>query len=229
MIEVKLVSEAIFDSGEMDGNLVQTKVLADPYGFVYFHGKSLKGQLKRQAFWILEQYKEMGQEERARDFYYSMIKLFGMNKEEHDQYGIDSVNYTKVEPQGVMKLSHLQLDERIREQFRALQKITSNHMDDFILSPYELIEAQTNIRTGIQLENGVVKQGRTTTYHTVKDGLIFYAYVSLPECLSEEIIEDLRRIVHSYRRIGAGIHRGRGEVQSRLISLEKEDRDVSRN
>jgi len=218
-IEVRIVSEAIFNSGEKERNLVQSRALTDRYGFVYFHAKSLKGQLKRQAFWLLEQYKSFDVRQ-AEDFFRSIVRLFGINDDELELY-CRGLKNTYHQQQGIMKLSHLELDERIREYFRRLQQ-QDEQEEYYNISPHDLIEAQTHIRTSIQLEDEVTRDKMLTTYHTVKQGLIFYARLSFDADPLHDL-QNLQRIIRSFRRIGAGIHRGRGEVEARLLT---DGRDV---
>ncbi|UHA72129.1 hypothetical protein [Paenibacillus sp. 481] len=229
-IEVRLDSEAIFSSGEKERNLVQTKVLADRHGFVYFHAKSFKGQLKRQAFWLLERYSEIDKE-LEKSFFSSIVVLFGINKEEIELFDIEKLasddetfkgNYVQQQP-GVLRFGHLELDEQVKRRFTALQS-EDQATGYFRVTPHDLIEAQTHIRTGIQLQDGIVKDRMLTTYHTVKQGLVFYSSLTFDSTIFKEEdgnkelhIENLQRIVSSFRRIGAGIHRGRGEVTARLL------------
>jgi hypothetical protein len=69
----------------------------------------------------------------------------------------------------------------------------------------------------------VAKNKMLNTFHTVRKGLIFYSTVSFEEKSSDIMIKDLAKIVYSLRRIGAGIHRGRGEVNSRLFIEQSGD------
>lgn len=218
-IEVRICSEAIFSSGEKERNLVQNKVLADRYGLVYFHAKTLKGQLKRQAFWLLRQYQSFDGQ-RAESLLRSIVKLFGINRAELEWVAPALLQAYPPSCPGIMKLGPLQLDERIRNYFIVLQ---SEDAGDgyYQISPHDLLEAQTHIRTGIQLEQGMAKDKRLTTYHTVKEGLVFYSPLFFDEdpaaCLG-----DLQRIVGLLDRIGAGIHRGRGEIEAFLLTDGRE-------
>ncbi len=225
-VKIRICSEAIFSSGEKERNLVHSKVLADRYGLVYFHAKSLKGQLKRQAFWLLQQYQSFDLP-RAESFFKSIVALFGINREELNLFAPELHLTCPPSHQGIMKFSHLELDEQIRKYFIALQSDDARE-GYYKISPHDLIEAQTNIRTGIQLENGVVKDKRMTTCHTVKEGLVFYSSLSF-DSEPSAYLGDLQRIIHSLNRIGAGIHRGRGEVEAYLLVDEKEADYVNTN
>ena len=242
-IEVRICSEAVFSSGEKERNLVHRKVLTDRYGLVYFHAKTFKGQLKRQAFWLLRQYQRFDFD-RAKFFFKSIAVLFGINGEELEilNDGLSQKFSPSVEIfsddeqlkmnnsgqnrqyfssiQGIMKLSALELDERVRNYFITLQ--SENERNEYYrISPHDLIEAQTNIRTGIQLEQGKARDKRLTTYHTVKEGLVFYSRL-LFDADPKDYLCDLKRIVHSLDRIGAGVHRGRGEVEACLLEDGRE-------
>lgn len=235
-IEIEICSEAIFTAGEKERNIVQSRAQTDKYGFVYFHAKTLKGQLKRQAFWLLGQYSNIDKS-LSDSFYDSIIKLFGINYVEakivNEKYELDIPK--ECQQAGLIRLSNLELDEKLRKYFIQLQKEDAEN-GYYRISPHDLIEAQTHIRTGIQLEDGVAKDKMLSTFHTVRKDLVFYSKVIFEEKPSDITINDLARIVYSFRRIGAGIHRGRGEVKSRLFIeksgdyyddiMRKEDGDV---
>ncbi|QDR78922.1 hypothetical protein [Sporomusa termitida] len=209
-IEVRLCSEAIFSSGEKECNLVQDRVLTDKYGLVYLHAKTFKGQLKRQAFWLLERYRSFDQA-LAQALLANMAVIFGMNQEETSLARLSPDRRLLYQP-GIMHLGHLELDERIRQHLIGLQA----GGEAALLSPFDLIEAQTNTRTGIQIADGAAKDGRLTTYHTVKQGMVFYSTVRFTAD-PEPYLADLQRIVCSLDRLGAGIHRGRGLVKAQFL------------
>ena len=181
-IKIEIGSEAILTRGEKESNLVQARAQTDVHGFVYFHAKTLKGQLKRQAFWLLKQYASMDPsagKARAQAFYKSVVRLFGINKEETNSKCKLEYSGQGRDP-GLMKLSNLELDEKLRNYFIAQQK-TDEEKEFYRISPHDLIAAQTHIRTGIQLEHGVAKNRMLNTFHTVRKGLIFYSTVSFDE------------------------------------------------
>lgn len=224
-IEIEICSEAIFNSGEKEGNLVQSRAQTDKHGFIYFHAKTLKGQLKRQAMWLLKQYINIDSK-LADEFYRSIVNLFGINNEEvsniYENYNIlYRGDYPSV---GIIKLSNLELDKRIRQYFVDYQSEDKDQMY-YRISPHDLIEAQTHIRTGIQLEYDIAKNRMINSFHTVKKGLFFYTTVSFEETnmLTDSLLQDFARIVYSFKRIGAGIHRGRGEIKSKLLVRENEE------
>lgn len=222
-IRIELFSEAIFTSGDGENNLVQTKAQTDEYGFVYLHAKTLKGQLKNHAIWLLKQYIHIDVDY-AKKFYDALIYLFGISKKENkkilefydSQYICD-----KQECQGALKISNLMLNKKIRDEYKLLYE-NDEKLDYFNMSPNDIIEAQTNVRTYIQLENGLAKEKMLNTFHTIKKGLVFYSDISFicgdkPNQSDENLTLCLYEVINSFRRLGAGIHSGRGEVKSSLI------------
>ncbi|MEK4372389.1 hypothetical protein [Paenibacillus sp. FSL R5-0473] len=228
VLELRLLSEAIFASGEKERNLVQSRALSDDYGFVYFHAKSLKGQLKRQALWLLRQYIAIGKGNYAQayDFLYSMDVLFGVNTWELGKaWGLEEfmsgyLKYRQAEKglrgQGMMKLTHLELPHEVKDAFRTI-------IDSSEFSIHDLISAQTYIRTEIQLEEGIVKDKMLNTYQAVKKGFVFQAQIFFEEDPTQ-VLPDLLRIICSLDRIGAGVHRGRGEIEATLLINGKDAR-----
>lgn len=228
VLEIRLLSEAIFASGEKERNLVQSRALSDDYGFVYFHAKSLKGQLKRQALWLLRQYIAIGKGDYAQayNFLHSIDALFGVNTWELgkawglEEFMSDYLKYMQIEKglrgQGMMRLTHLELPHEVKDAFRAM-------IESDAFSSHELISAQTSVRTEIQLDEGIVKDGMLNTYQAVKKGLVFQAKIFFEEDPSQVLL-DLLRIICSLDRIGAGVHRGRGEIEAKLLINGKDAR-----
>ncbi|RAU94350.1 hypothetical protein [Paenibacillus sp. YN15] len=222
ILELRLLSEAVFRNGEKERNLAQSRAQTDACGFVYFHAKSLKGQLKRQALWLVQQYVAMGEqgETRARAFLDSMDTLFGVNVWELERaweprdfmrgYLKMKQQANGLRGQGIMKLTHLELPPEVREYFRDM--VTGG--EEF--SIHDLIEAQTHIRTEIQLEAGQAKEKMLNTYQAVKRGLVFQSRLFFEENPAA-VLPDLLRIISSLDRIGAGVHRGRGQVEAKLL------------
>jgi CRISPR/Cas system CSM-associated protein Csm3 (group 7 of RAMP superfamily) len=216
IIKITLESEAVFNSGEEDRNLVNEKVLSDEDGFVYLHAKTFKGILRQRGKWICD-------------------KLGGIY-EEFDNNIIDRMFGTQGNPildddteyigstTSILQIGNLELNDDIKEIFRLFN--TSEDGIDYKITPYELEQAQTNIRTKIKIgEKGVVQEHRTMAYHTVKKGLEFYSNVNLninnaKERVKYELL--LALIVNNIDKIGASVNRGRGQVKGELLYENKE-------
>lgn len=215
---VKIDSEAIFNSGESDGNIVQMKVLTDEQGFVYYHSKTLKGQLKDQAIWIYKEYKKLDTE-KAKDFIKIVSELFGLNKEECENHDIPKEIYEELGlyDSGKLKVGHLQLDDETKDFFNQWFELQKSKQYT-TLSKHELIKAQTKIRTNISIEDGVVKKGGLVNFHTIREGLTFYSVLEVEETKStkEAVKKVLELIIGGFRRIGANTHRGRGCITAKI-------------
>lgn len=242
-IEVSLDSEAVFNSAESESNTVHMKALIDECGFVYFHSKTLKGQLKDQALWLHEKYRAVDTDF-ANKFVDSIEVLFGMNTDERKlALGDEAEDHEKMTcqkvVQGIMKLGNLELPKAVKDHFNAMIE-AGGESDYFKVTRHDIINAQTNIRTSIKTEGGAAKEGALFTYHTVKSGMTFHADIEFADfmyryreekgedgkkkktlaCVEagwQDHIENLDRIIGSFKRIGAGTRRGRGKLQARLL------------
>lgn len=201
-IEVELKTETIFNSGESDSNIVQTKALTDADGFVYFHSKTLKGQLKDRAFWLYDRYSESKDgEEKAKKMANAIAYLFGIEEQElisrypnvknsdkdpeSEKFEgfIKSLDYDlyptfQKDPlycEGHLKIGCLEFSQEFKEMFNQLKKAEDRTSEEYIrFSNDALIKAQTNIRTSISIgENGVTKDKFLGKYHTVRAGFKF--------------------------------------------------------
>lgn len=235
-LAVTIDSEAIFNSGETDGNAVQMKVLTDEDGFVYYHSKTLKGYLKTQAMAIYMEYVKLDKA-KAKTFLKIINKLFGFNDAECNYYKIPKEEITRYEI-GSLKVGHLQLDEETKDFFKKWFKL--QELNEYItFSKHELIKAQTKIRTNIAIEKkadkrGVVKKGGLLNFHTVREGLTFYSELVVEDInwtedgeeestsieREAEIFRTLQLIAGGLRKIGANTHRGRGYCTAKIEKLE---------
>lgn len=239
-IKIELKSDAIFTNGEKQRNVVQSRALTDEDGFVYLHAKSLKGHLKKQAFWLLHKYDNVYQnvneineteksyvKQRRDQFLTSIEVLFGLNGWEKKLFiPVDMKVQSEHPTQSLIKLGHLQLPQRVRQYFTQLfhDEASAQYVQ---LNKQELLEAQSNIRTYIQLEQtGVVKDNQLASFHTVKRGLVFFADIYIqPDPINKfykandfnAYLDDLSLIVKSMRVIGAGVHRGTGNIKAELL------------
>lgn len=207
-IEVELKTETIFNSGESDSNIVHTKVLTDVDGFVYFHSKTLKGQLKDRAFWLYDRYSESGDgKEKAKKMANVIAYLFGIEEQElisrypNEENSVknsepknfkDSLDYdlypsfqkNPLYCEGHLKIGCLEFSQEFKSMFNQLKKTNDRTAEEYIrFSNDALIKAQTNIRTSISIgENGVTKDKFLGKYHTVRAGFKFEANLDfIPE------------------------------------------------
>ncbi|WP_026895709.1 RAMP superfamily CRISPR-associated protein [Clostridiisalibacter paucivorans] len=216
LLKITLKSEAIFNSGEEEQNLVNDKVLADELGFVYFHGKTLKGQLRKKAKWIEEKIEKIKGKEGVKPFKQSIIKLFGSEFGGGKEQLEESSQIVIPSQRGIMTITNLELPKNIRDYFK---NINDYKDEDYKITPYDMIKAQTQKRTRIQIkESGTVENGMMMTYHTVKDGLVFYSEIGFLERIDFKDLISLNIVVKSLDSIGSSINRGRGKIKAELLN-----------
>lgn len=234
-IEVELITETIFSSGESDSNIVNNKALTDKDGFVYFHSKTLKGQLKDRAFWIYDCYRfSTNGEKEARRMANAIAYLFGIEEEElQSRYPVKKdqesfISYLEegfqTKPlycEGHLKIGNLEFNKDFRDALKSLQNGENGYKN---YSEDALIKAQTNIRTNISVgENGVVENKHLGQYHTVQNGFKFESileYIPFNDKKASSFKDELSLIVKSLKRIGASTNRGRGKVVAYLVDCE---------
>lgn len=236
LLKITLKSEAIFNSGEEEQNLVNDKVLADEYGFVYFHAKTLKGQLRRRARWLGNKLAKINGEDNIPAYEESIIKLFGS---EYQGGSVQSKSGDKKNEElntrvpdynhrGIMTLTNLELEKELRDYFRSINNDDNENDLEYKITPYDMIEAQTNRRTRIQLgEGGTCEEHMMMTYHTVKDGLVFYSEINLLDEINGKDLAVLNAIVNSLDNIGSSINRGRGKIKAVLLNDKREKVEAS--
>ncbi len=224
-LKVILESEAIFNSGEEEQNLVNNKVLVDEYGFVYFHAKTLKGQLRKKAKWLENKLASIKGKDKIIKYKESIVKLFGSeyrdSKTKNDSQQNEFNKALAYNNRGVMILSNLELKKEIRDYFKSIN--INNELDnlEYKITPYDIMEAQTNRRARIQIgKDGVSEEHMMMTYHTVKDGLIFYSEINFLDEIDENDLTALNAIVSSLENLGSSINRGRGKIKAELLDEE---------
>lgn len=221
-LKITLKSEAIFNSGEEEQNLVSDKVLADEYGFVYFHAKTLKGQLRKRAEWLRNKLLQIKGEEKIKAYEKSIVKLFGSeyqgNKVKNSLSKAKKNRDTDYNHRGIMTLRNLELSEELRDYLKFINSNRDTDNLEYKITPYDMIEAQTNRRTRIQIgEDGTNEESMMMTYHTVKDGLVFYSEINFLDEIDKKDLTALNAIVNSLEYIGSSINRGRGKIKAELL------------
>ncbi|WP_425448646.1 RAMP superfamily CRISPR-associated protein [Dethiothermospora halolimnae] len=212
-IRVELLSEGIFNSGEEQKNSVNNKVLTDKDGFVCYHAKTLKGVLKERGELIGKNLLSISS--KADIIEDLLLELFG------SRFNDNSISETK---KGIMNLSNLEINGEVKKIIKEINILDSESDGYKGITKYDLIEAQTNIRTHIQLEEGIIKDKRLGSYHTVKNGLIFISDINFDREPAKDQVALLNIIVNSLDYIGGCTNRGRGKVKAVLL---KDDKEVS--
>lgn len=201
LIEIELLSEAIFGSGESGTGQVDVDILNDEYGIPYFGGKNIKGKLREEAFEIAD---ILGK----RDI---VISLFG-----HE--GNNSSMESK------LRFSNCTIDKKI---INNLKIMIDNYKGR--INKKHIIDSFTDIRSFTSIENGVSKDGSLRQARVIKKGIKFYSTVTVNGIISHDELCLLCCAISSVRNLGSMESRGKGRVQCRLLEILRDEkvRDIT--
>lgn len=191
-MEVELLTEAVFGSGNMVPGLVDLEVLHDEEGFPYMKGKTVKGKIKEEfahALWCLTEGRKNIEDPLVKEFFGS----------------------PDMEGRAVLVFSDLCMDSRVKSLFS--EKIREGEIE-----PWEILNAVTGIRnfTAVNYETGTAEKGSLRRVRVIRKGLRFYSRISTARDLNpqEELL--LSAAVLSLKYLGTMETRGKGAVRCRL-------------
>ena len=196
-IEIELLSESIFGSGESESNGVDVEILKDEIGVPYFKGKTLKGKLREEAEVLKNYFSNLGFGEYETIF----SKLFG----KEGDYNNETLKFSSCK---ISKNIHNSLSSGIKEN-----KFTKS----------DVLNSLTEVRSFTRIDkNGVAKDGSLRQARVIKKGLKLYCEVtSLKDLTSKEKIL-LASAVAALRNLGTMESRGKGLVKCRLLNGSKD-------
>lgn len=202
-IKIELLSDACIGNGLSVSGIVDNDVSYDKYGIPYIPAKRILGIMRDEAK-ILCQYS--GRDTKIID------KLFG-------QTGADE--------SGTILLGNANI-EGIDEFISNLEYAYSKKKNNQILSPGNILDYFTTIRTQTAIENGVAKDDTLRVTRVIKKGNIFYCPLTVENC-SEEEKTFIKDIIQCIRHIGAQRNRGLGHVSCKLEeNLKNSENDLSK-
>jgi len=194
IIEIELLSEAIFGSGQSVPGLVDTDIVHDEYGFPYMKAKTFKGNLRKSAEEIVELLKY----KYKKDYSVYLEELFGKSNNWLDN-------------QNSLKFSDCCLDENVR-------KILINAVLEKKIRNDEILDSLTEIRSFTSIDaDGSAKKGSLRQARVIKRGLKFYTTLESSLELTDIKLSIIAAAVCSLRHIGSMRTRGKGEVSCRLL------------
>lgn len=192
-IEITLLSDTTFGTGDGIVGLIDQEVEYDQYGFPFLRGRTLKGLLCDECDTFIAGIEAEDETElklrRIRD------QLFGVGG-----------SVTKKE-------SHLHFSDAI------LPLAIQHTLKSYGLPTHEILNALTVIRRQTAVENatGVAKPHSLRSQRAVIHGLIFEAAIDCKQALDPAAEELLDLSCRLLRRLGTQRNRGRGRVKCRLI------------
>lgn len=199
LVEIELLSDTIFGSGNAVPGDVDVDVLMDEDGFPYFKGKTFKGKLREEAnnivYWS------------GNDKLKSAVKkLFG--EADWDDFRLYD---------GKLCFGDFALSNGIKNILKSKLKNES-------IGRQELIDALTIERSFTQMEDGVAKDKSLRTARAIRKGLSFYGEVVSLGPLDEYGKAILAGATGMLKYLGTMETRGFGQVE---IDLFRDGKSVS--
>lgn len=193
IVEIKLLSDAIFGSGRSVPGAEDISVLHDAYGFPYLSGTNLKGNL-REAAENLFCWKNM--DDRL------VTDWFGVP----DEAGIKGEQETQI------TVSDFLLPAEIRKA--VLEEFEVNGVESAEEHRAEILELFSELRMFTALESGRTKDGSLRVARCLQKGLLFYGTI---QC-SKEQRKILPEVLGQIKWLGSMRSRGFGMVRIREVS-----------
>ena len=192
LVEIELISEAIFGNGEGTTSFVDMEILKDENRLPYFKGKTFKGKLREEAE-IINKY--LFREDNT-----LIDNLFGKEDE----------NDTK------LRFSDCKLDEKIINNIKYGIKEEVFTKDE-VEKAFTDIRTFTSINYKGVSETGSLRQSRV-----VKKGIKLYCKIDSKEELTIKEKGIIACSLSALRNIGTMESRGKGQVLCKIIENNKD-------
>lgn len=197
-IEMELLSEAIFGSGQSIPGSVDLEVVYDDYGLPYMKAKTFKGNLRKHMEDSIAVLKNCTN----KDFSNELYRLVGK-----ENSGVNAWEN--------IKFSDCSIKESVSNFFA--YAIENNHVD-----VREVKDAFTETRSFTAIEDdGSYKKGSLRQATVIKKGIKLYSDIYCDRDLSDDELSILALGVSAMRHIGSMRTRGKGEVRLRLLLFEE--------
>ena len=192
LVEIELISEAIFGNGEATTSFVDMEILKDENRLPYFKGKTFKGKLREEAE-IINKY------------------LFGEDNTIIDElFGKEDENDTK------LRFSDCKLDEKIINNIKygIINKVFTK---DEVEKAFTDVRTFTSINDKGVSETGSLRQSRV-----VKKGIKLYCKIDSKEEFTIKEKGIIACSLSALKNIGTMESRGKGQVICRIIENNKD-------
>ena len=222
-LSIKLLSDALINSGEGFGAIIDSDVVFDDVGLPYIPAKRIKGCLRDAAREVCAMLEEA-----------QVYAFLNLDKTKDGEYQIFEQVFGapgKEFPAPVY-FSHLTIDDygKNRQWLEYLRdKYTKEHEDsskakyrtgiltrDSVLTTFTTIRQQTAIS-----KEGVADEHSLRTIRVLKKGIVFHGEIHALEN-DQNTVKLLTLGCLNLRRIGTKRNRGFGEVDCRLLDGAKE-------
>lgn len=199
-LEIKLLSETTFGSGESQNGRVNEDVLVNNEGLPYFLGKTFKGCLRKSIDDILKPFYLANKQEES--FSNIIEELFGIGDYKSDKETKEQEKNTQSQKYGKLKFSNFYLHDDILKIFPKTNKD-------------KILDVLTDIRFSIKMDEnlGVARNGSLRATRVLKKGLVFVGFIECEEKLRDDEFKILKRGILSLRNLGVNKSRGKGQVK----------------
>jgi CRISPR-associated protein Csx10 len=192
LVEIKLLSDTIFGSGNAVPGNANVDVLMDEYGIPYFKGKTFKGKLREEAENIVS--------------WSGNVKLDSAVKKLFGEPDWDDVTlYDGKLCFGDFSLSH------------GIKNVLKSKIKSQSIGRQELIDSLTIERSFTQMEDGAAKDKSLRTARAIRKGLSFYGEIVSLGPLDEYGKAILAGAAGMLKYLGTMETRGFGQVEMDLI------------
>lgn len=201
-VQIKLLSETTFGSGESQNGMVNEDILVDNEGMPYFSGKTFKGCLRKNIDDILKPFYLVHRDKLSRSFSSIMEELFGIGSYKKDLETKENQEDIGYQRDGKLKFSNFYLHTDIADIF------DKNNKD-------EILDILTDIRFSIRMNEklGVADKGSLRAIRVLKKDLVFVGFIECEEKLEENEFNILRQGILSLKHLGINKSRGKGRVE----------------
>lgn len=201
-VQIKLLSEAIFGSGQSVPGDIDVDVVYDEYGIPYFKGKTFKGKVR----------------EEVENLRYIFKEAYGLDIDEHikNMFGESSMLEDK---HGILKFSDCTLDKKI---IQALKYGIKSNMFTY----NEVLNSLTQTRNFTSIDkDGISKDKSLRSARVIKKDICFFCKIEIEKELSDLEKALLASGISSLKSIGTMESRGKGEISARLYLKNKDITD----
>lgn len=197
-IDIELLSETIFGSGQSIPGFLDLEIVHDENGLPYFKGKTFKGKLREKV-------------EEIAGALEGLTEGLNLKKITTEIFGEEGKNLLNT-----IKFSDCVLNSKVEQAL--LYGIDKN-----MFTKDEIKDALTDIRSFTSIgEKGIAKDGSLRQARVINKGLHFVSHIYVEKELSSLEKGLLAAGISALKHIGSMESRGKGHVNLRLMQGEKD-------
>lgn len=202
-VEIELLSETIFGSGEAVSNSIDIEVLQDNLGIPYMKGKTFKGKLREE----MEEIVELLKESTGKDYKEQLRGLLGV------EGGFNNDNSGVLE---TVKFSNCEISKNIKDFLK-------DSLEKREILREDILAAFTEVRIFTAIDDkGIAKDGSLRESRVVRRDFKYYVDINSARTLTTVDKGLLAMGISALRNLGSMESRGKGEVYCKLLENGKD-------